>query len=80
MKCSENREVVVYIDGTDWNYELGEACGGTTLYPSIENAKKNLPCWKSCGIVKVKVILEKWVEKPTTTKQIIAKTKLQEKT
>lgn len=52
-----------YIDGVDWQHELGEAADGTKLYPSLKAIKKFNPCWKECGIVKVTVTFEdvKWV-------------------
>jgi hypothetical protein len=48
---------------TDWNWELGEALGGTTIYASIEDLEDSRKCVENCGIVKVKITLEK-IEKP----------------
>lgn len=56
------KEIVCYMDGVDFQHELGEAAGGTRLYRSIEDLKKHSDCWVECGIVKVKVILVEWVE------------------
>lgn len=46
---------VLYMCKTDYEFELGYAAGGNTLYPSIEDLKKCKPCVESCGIVAVRV-------------------------
>lgn len=46
-----------YMCQTDWDWELGEALGGTKIYESIEDLKNNRKCVQSCGIVKVKIEL-----------------------
>jgi hypothetical protein len=56
------KSVEVFIDGTDWRYEIGEAAGGNTIYPTLEDARENLPCNKSCGIAKVKVEFLEWAQ------------------
>ena len=48
--------------GVDWQHELGEAMGGNVLYPSVDDLKRCMKCWESCGIVKVSVSMEKWEE------------------
>ena len=44
-----------YMCKTDWDYEIGEAAGGTEIYASVEDLKNHRECVTSCGIVKVKV-------------------------
>lgn len=44
-----------YMCMIDFEDELYRAAGGTPIYPSIEDLKENHKCWKSCGIVEVKV-------------------------
>jgi hypothetical protein len=39
----------------DWQHELGNAAGGTKVYASIEDLKKEHDCWAECGIVEVEV-------------------------
>jgi hypothetical protein len=51
-----------YMCQTDWNWELGEALGGTTIYPTIEDLKTERKCTDSCGVVKVKIELIEVVE------------------
>jgi hypothetical protein len=51
-----------YMCGVDFQHELGEASDGNIIYPSVNNLKQNKPCWKECGIVKVKITLEEWIE------------------
>jgi len=47
--------------GVDWQHELGEASDGVTLYPGLKSLMAARPCWKRCGVVRVKVRLSKWV-------------------
>jgi len=37
----------------DFDYELGEAMGGNTIYPSEENLRKNHPFVDKCGVAEV---------------------------
>lgn len=46
-----------YMCQTDFKWEIGDALGGTTIYPSIEDLKDNRKCVKQCGIVKVRIEL-----------------------
>lgn len=48
-----------YMCKTDYEFELGQASGGNTVFPSVEDAKKNLKCWGSCGLVEVEVVYVK---------------------
>ena len=61
----EQKYKIAYMCKTDSMYELGEALGGVLLYPSIKDLKKRRSCVRpesgSCGIVKVKVIIEEVV-------------------
>lgn len=52
---------VGYMCKTDFTWEVGEAIGGNTIYPSIEDLKENRKCWEECGIVKVKILIEEVV-------------------
>ena len=53
----------LYMCSTDFDYELGNAAGGTKLYASIEDLKENSPCTacakehSPCGIYEVEVHL-----------------------
>jgi hypothetical protein len=60
----KKRSKYVYLCGVDWQHELGEEMlkPDVVVYPSVESLKKHRTCWKSCGIVKLKVTLEEWVE------------------
>jgi hypothetical protein len=58
----KNKEVEVFMDGVDWQYEIAEAAGGNKVYASVEDLKENQRCWDSCGIVKCKITLVEWVE------------------
>lgn len=49
---------IAYACKIDFDWELGEALGGSVLYPSIEDLKEHHSCVEDCGIVKVKVSLE----------------------
>lgn len=55
-----------YACGVDWQHELGEALdleGRMPLYSTIEQLKKERKCVKNCGIVELKVELNRWVKK-----------------
>ena len=56
-KCREG-----YMCKVDFEWEVGEALGGTRIYPSLEDLKENCKCVKECGIVKVRVELLEVVE------------------
>jgi len=43
----------LYACATDWNHEIGET--STHLYQSLEELKERRNCWKSCGIVEIKL-------------------------
>jgi hypothetical protein len=47
----------------DFDWELGEALGGSRVYKSVKDLKANEPGHDQCGIVKVKVFMEKVVRK-----------------
>lgn len=57
------RTMTLFLDGVDWQHELGEAGDGTTLYPSLQGLKVGNSCWESCGVVKVtaRFLNEEWV-------------------
>ena len=40
---------------TDFDDELENAAGGNKVYPSLEDLKRNMSCWESCGVVEVTV-------------------------
>lgn len=50
-----------YMCKIDFDWEVGHATGGNTIYPSVKDLKKNHDF--GCGIVKVKILLEEVVEK-----------------
>lgn len=55
MFAEEDGSVIGYMDKTDWECEIGMASGGVGIYPSVEDLISRANCWKSCGVVKVKV-------------------------
>ena len=44
-----------YMCKTDFDHELGQAAGGTVIYPSINDLKRSRRCADECGIVKVEI-------------------------
>jgi hypothetical protein len=48
-----------YMCKTDFDFEVGEASNGVSVYKSKEDCLANLPCVTECGIVKVKITFEK---------------------
>ena len=59
LPTSMNREddgsVIGFMCMIDWEFELGAACGGNRIYPSLDDLKQNHPCWKACGVAEVEV-------------------------
>ena len=51
-----------FMDRVDWDYELGEACGGSRVYPSVNDLRENETCVDQWGIVEVEVSLVRVVE------------------
>ncbi len=54
---------VGYMCMVDFDCELGNACGGNTVYPSIDDLKKNRRCVSECGIVEVHVHFSQVIQK-----------------
>jgi hypothetical protein len=54
-----------YMCSTDYDWELGNALGGSRVFPSIEDMKDHCSCWKGCGIVEVEVKASKFIHQPT---------------
>ena len=52
---------VGYMCLTAFNFELGRASGGVTVYSSEADLRLNRSCVDQCGIVKVMVSLEEVV-------------------
>lgn len=60
--AEEDGSVIGYMCRTDWECELGAACRGNVVYPSIFDLKQNRTCYAGCGIVEVAVTLRRIVE------------------
>jgi hypothetical protein len=58
---SKAKKVTVYLDGIDWQYEVGEAIDGNKVYPDVNSLKKYNRCWDGCGIVECELVFKKWV-------------------
>lgn len=52
-----------YMCKVDFDWELGEALGGSTIYPNLKDFKEHVKCHDHCGIVKVRITEEKVVKK-----------------
>ena len=63
METNRNRFRVRYgyMDGVDFSWELGEACGGNKVYASVSDLLENQECAEECGIVRVKITKDKVV-------------------
>ena len=57
-----NEDRFGYMCKVDWDWELGDALGGSKIYPSIEDLKEIHTCWEECGIVKVKISFVEKIE------------------
>lgn len=59
MSDRKEHGVIGYMCTIDYEYELGRASGGNTIYPTLEDLKKHHSMWNECGVVEVKVIFVK---------------------
>jgi hypothetical protein len=50
---------IVYIDGVDWQHEVGET--DAVVWPSKKSVLKGTPCADKCGVVKCEIKLLEWV-------------------
>ncbi len=58
MKAMEENDhgvVIGYMCAVDWEWELGAASGGNTIYPSEKDAVRCRKCISGCGLVEVEV-------------------------
>ena len=80
MNANEDGSVTCYMDGTDWECELGAAIGGSNLYPDtldcLEKAFKwtpdqgdvnDLVHLSQCGMAQVEVRFVRWALSPGAT-------------
>lgn len=65
MNAEKDGSVIGYMCAIDWSCELGAAMGGNTVYPSVDDLKRNHECWEDCGIVEVKVFYNKTIVEET---------------
>lgn len=47
-----------YMCKIDFDHELGEASGGSKVYASVADLRKEHDCVDTCGIVRVHIVLE----------------------
>jgi hypothetical protein len=62
MNAEDDGTVTGYMCLTDWECEIGAASGGTKVYPSINDIKRNRKCVDGCGIVEVSVAFKRVVQ------------------
>lgn len=59
------RKVTGFMDGVEWEYELGHAPDGNKVFPSVENVAGGTDHDISeCGIAQVEVRFVRWVKEP----------------
>ena len=78
-KKLKSREVEVFIDGTDWRYEVGHASDGNHVYPSVKDLQMHSKCWDECGIVRCKLVFVETVVEEMSNKDWISKESAQPK-
>jgi hypothetical protein len=55
-----SKHIYVYTCGVNFQHEMTQ--GHVDVYPTIEDCKVHNECWVECGIVRLKVELDEWVE------------------
>ena len=63
-------KVTGYMCKTDFDFELGHAKDGATVFPSIKALKEYKTCVCECGIVEVEVSLSKIIQDENWTLNI----------
>ncbi len=66
LAVPKKKSITLYSCGVDFQHEIGEAFdleGSQPLYSTVEELKEKRTCWKSCGIVELKLTEVKWIEK-----------------
>ena len=58
---SKIKKVKVYLDGVDFEHEIGHAADGNKVYPSVVDLKEYNRCWEGCGIVECELVFKKWI-------------------
>lgn len=51
----------VFIDGVDYQHEIGQTSDGNKVYSDIDSLKEHNRCWEGCGIVECELVFKKWV-------------------
>lgn len=59
---SDDHVATGFMCGVDFNYELGQALGGNTIFPSEADLIANKGCTDECGIVEVEVRLKRVIK------------------
>ena len=63
-------EKIAYVCGTTYDEDLDPLNGGAeNVYMSVSALKRGESCWEECGIVKVKIMKEKWAVRPKREKE-----------
>jgi hypothetical protein len=65
----------IYIDGVDFQYEVGHASGGNRVYGSVGVLQKTSKCWEGCGVIECDLIFKKWVVEQDEKKMFDASSK-----
>lgn len=55
----KNQTKTLYTCATNWVHEVGET--SVMLFESLEEVKKYRKCWKSCGIVEIKLTVKDYI-------------------
>lgn len=64
-RSTKSRKVRVFMDGVDWQWEIGSASDGTKTYPSVRCLKREVKHdLTECGIAEVEVRFVRWIKKP----------------
>lgn len=64
-KWDRERTATLYTCGVHFQHEMAEAMGPQVFYNSLTEFKKAESCWRSCGIVQVKVSFSRWLRPET---------------
>lgn len=56
---------IVFMCGTDWLHHTASDPKGARMFRSIDDCQRERRCTKECGVVRLAVDLQHWVEEPS---------------
>jgi hypothetical protein len=62
VKKKKKKVVTGFMCKIEWDYNIGKAASGVTIYPTLETLRRYHGSIEECGIVEVEVSIKEIVE------------------